>query len=120
MMGTLVYAMLLFFFVSGCAGPAALSEQEKEKLDPFLQQLVEGKPVNEAKLNISVNNDGTKLYGVIISIKPKVKESDLGIHCNTIQPGLATARLTLEEIKGIVKLDAVIRVESGSKSTINN
>ena len=103
MVGTLVYAVLLFFFVSGCAGPAALSEQEKEE-----------------KLNISVKNNGTKLYGVIISIKPNVKESDLGIHCNTIQPGLATARLTLEEIKGIVRRDAVIRVESGSKSTINN
>jgi len=120
-MDTIEYALLFFaFFIAGCASPAALGDKEKEKLDPPLQQLLEGKQTAERKLNVIQNSDGTKLYGVIIRIKDNVTEKELGIHCNTLQSGIATARLTLEEIREIVKLDAVIRVEAGTKSYINH
>jgi len=120
MMGTIDYALLaVLFFMAGCGSTASLTQQEKVKLDPALQQVLEGEQSSERKMDVSLRKDGTKLYGVIISIKDNVKSNDLGIHCNTVQPGMVTAKLTVEEIRQVVKKDEVLRIDSGSKAYIN-
>ena len=111
--------ILLVLLMSGCSATKSLSEYESGKLDPLLQQILQGKEVPEKKINVLLKEDGTKLYGVIIKINNKDEIDNLGIHYNSVIDDMVTAKLSVEELRQIVKLNSVIRIETGTKSYIN-
>jgi hypothetical protein len=114
-----LFPMILLVFIAGCSGTPSLNQTEKEKLDPPLQQVLSGMAISATKYDVSLTGDGTKIYGVIIRAKNIEEITSLGIGFNSHQGEMITAKLTAEEIRQLVNLNSVIRVEIGSKTNIN-
>ena len=109
---------MIVMFMS-CSSSSKLSKIEMEKLDPALQKLVLGENVSDTKYNVRVQEDGTKIYGVIISSTNPKELTDIGITPNTVTGEIITAKLTIEEIRKVVLLQTVKSVKNVSKSYSN-
>jgi hypothetical protein len=110
---------LLFYLVFlsiGCTSNQTLNKSEKEKLDPQLQQLLLTDNISDSHYSVSVNQDGVKLYGVIIGAEKVDEILSLGITVNSVHGEMITAKLTTDEIRKIVKLNSVKYVKNTTRS----
>lgn len=101
--------------VLSCA-PTTLTQEQMGKLDPELQRIVSGEDVSDQNLDISVLPDGRKQYGVIIRSLHSDEIRSAGITVGSVFGDVITARVTVEELRELVKLPSVRAVQS---STIN-
>ncbi len=113
-----IHIMMLFlvFVPQSCNNKQTLSPSEKEKLDPQLQQLLLEDGVTEKRYNVSMNENGKKVYGVIILTKNPEDIKRLGIHLNSVHGEIVTAKLRPEEIRNIVNLNSVQYLENSKKN----
>jgi hypothetical protein len=93
-----------------------LTREEKDKLDLPLQKLVSGETINENMYNIYIAADGTKRYGIIIRSSDPEAIRQAGVEINSVYDDIITAKLTLNEIRKITALPAVITIQNTSKS----
>jgi hypothetical protein len=120
MTGIIYSAMTVLLMAGiGCRSMQAFNETEKEKLDQPLQQALSGSDISSRRYDVSTNKDGIKVYGVIIRAKSPDEIKQLGIKFNSFQGDMMTAKLTAGEIRQIINLDSVIRIETGLKNYIN-
>ena len=96
-----------------------LNQTEKEKLDPFLQQLFSGEEINRNNYSIHTLEDGTILYGVLIKTGNIQEIKHSGIQINSFNKNIATAKLRAEDIRKLVNLESVIYISNSKKDNIH-
>lgn len=86
------------------------------KLDFTLQRLVLGEVVGEDQLPAAIRPDGSKEYGVIVRTNNVDELTKAGFQPNSVFGDVVTVRVTVEELRRLVKLSSVRFVEAGSKN----
>ncbi len=110
-----IFLYTLVSLVLTACGGSRLSDAERLKLDPLLQRLVSDVRVVEDDYSISTRPDGVKEYGVIIYTDKLEELRSAGIPINSVVRDFATARLTVEELRKVVKLPSVRAVRNSGK-----
>ncbi len=112
----IIILLLVSGFIIACSSGANLSKDEKMKLDPSLQKLLNDKEVPDKQYNVMIKEDGTKTYGVIIrSDKPADLET-AGIFINSVSGDIITCKLTIQEIRKVAAIPSVSSISNSSKS----
>jgi hypothetical protein len=108
-----VISLLLLF---ACASAPELTQEERLKIDPSIMKLLSGSDVDESKYESSLRADGVKEYEVIIRAKTTEELKSAGIKIQSAIGDVITARLTMQELRSILKLPSVRSVENGSRN----
>lgn len=119
-MSTSACTMLLAFAVFSCGGPPTLTDQERAKLDPNLHALLTGGSVSTDRYDMTVRSDGTREYGIIIRTTSVDSLRAAGIRIQSVFGDVITARVSVDELRTIVRLPSVRAVQSGGKNTLHN
>lgn len=121
-MKLLVSAVLLalILFAPSCSGTKSLTASEKAKLDPQLLVLLQDENIVESDYSISLRQDGTKQYAVIIRGTNPEELRAAGIALQAVMGDVITARVTKEELRKVVALPSVRAVQNSSKDFPNN
>lgn len=93
----------------------ALTDSQREKLDPALQRLIEGEAPSTDRYSTSERDDGTTVYSVILQSDDPSALREAGLPINSVRGDLVTARLTVAQIREAAKMDAVRRIENPSQ-----
>jgi hypothetical protein len=112
----IVFLLIIAGIMMACSSGTNLTKEEKSKLDPSLQRLLQDSDVPDSQYNVIVKEDGSKIYGVIIRSNNPQELENAGIFINSIQGDIITAKLTLTEIRKVAALQSVSAVENSSKS----
>jgi len=97
----------------------ALTEAEKAKLGPTLQQVVAGDTTAVRESARAMRSDGTAVYLVFI----RTSEADVlrraGLPIGSVSGEMATARLSADQLRQAARLDAVkaIRISGQAAPT---
>jgi hypothetical protein len=70
----------------------------------------------ESLYNISIDASGQKRFGVIIITEDPAALEQAGIDANIFQKGMATAKLTIEELRRAANIAEVKEIRNTSKS----
>jgi len=116
MKSLLVFLLVIAGMIAACSSGANLSKEEKSKLDPSLQRLLQDPELADKQYNVIVKEDGSKVYGVIIRSNNPQELENARIFINSIQGDIITAKLTLTEIRKVAALQSVSAVENSTKS----
>lgn len=95
---------------AGCAGDAAeeaLTDKEKGTLDRSLQSLVRGDTSAGEEALVGTTENGEGVYGVLIRVGDREAFREGTIPVNSWSGSLATARLTVDQIRRAAKMEAV-------------
>lgn len=111
-------ALMAVLFLFGCSGSGRLSDADRAKLDPPLQRLLSGKQIAETDYDISIRQDGTKEYAVIIRSRNPDEVKSAGIRISSAYGEVLTARVSRDELAGLLRLPSVRFVESSSRNSI--
>ena len=108
----------LLLALAGCGGGAnTLSEEQMQKLTPALQRIVEGKTSSSVRsLSTRTRPDGTTEYAVLLRVTDADAVREAGIPLNSVQGAVATARLSVDELRRAAQLNAVTRIEPSGQS----
>ena len=109
-----VLLILIVQIFSGCSSGKELTMEEKSKLHPMLQNLIEDQDSPELQLQADLLEDGTKVYPVIIRTDNPEELKEQGIPTNSVSGDIVTARLTVEQIRKAAALSSVENIETGS------
>ena len=104
------------FFIVNCSSGSHLTPQEKSKLDPALQKLVETGEGRANQYDVNLMPDGTRIYGVIIRTNNMQELRKAGIQVNSVFGDIATARLTIKELVKVAKIPSVQSIQNSSKN----
>lgn len=103
--------------VTGCGGGTqTLTAAQMEKLAPALQRVLCGEAPAGMPLPTETRTDGVAVYSVILRITDADAVRGAGIPLNSVQGRVATARLSVSELRQAARLDAVIRIDSSGQS----
>jgi hypothetical protein len=107
-------ACLFLLFLAGCSASRDLTPDQLSKLDARLQMLLSGAASQPAlsELDSSVRPDGVRVYAVVIrggTVEELRKE---GIPATGGIGAVATARVTIEELKSLARISSVRSVET--------
>ena len=87
------------------------------KLTPPLQQVVRGDEAQpSSELSTATASDGTTLYLVILRVDDADAVREAGIPLNSVHGSMATARLTIEQIRRAATLETVSRIEHSGRA----
>jgi hypothetical protein len=109
----------LALFALACTGTRALSDAERAKLDPSLQRLLMGERVVESDYDATIRADGTKEYGLSVRSSNADELKKAGISVSSVFGDVVIVRVSLEELKTLVRLPSVRSVQNGSKDTLH-
>ncbi len=109
-----IAASLICLLLAACSGSGALTEAERQKLDPQLTRLMLGEPERDAESGTRL--DGTKEYEVIIRSTNAEEVKQAGIKIGSAFGDVITARVTVAELKKILALSSVRAVQASSKN----
>jgi hypothetical protein len=103
---------------SGCTGNrSSLTDEQMSKLTPPLQQVVRGETTQPPPdLPMETTSDGTTLYLVLLRVDDAAAVRAAGIPLNSVHGSMATARLTVEQIRRAVTLESVSRIEHSGRT----
>lgn len=104
--------LLLLPLLAGmqCSSSSTLSEDEMEKLDPALRHLLEQEGDESGPFEYVTSRreeDGTTVYAVTLRAEEPGALEEAGLPLGSVFGEIATARLSLEEIKEAARLEAV-------------
>jgi hypothetical protein len=107
-------ACLFLLFLAGCSASRDLTPDQLTKLDARLQMLLSGgaSQPSLSELESSLRPDGAREYAVVIrggSVEELRKE---GIPAMGGIGAVATARVTLEELRSLARISSVRSVET--------
>jgi hypothetical protein len=119
-MPTSACSLLLMFFLLSCGGPPTLTDQERAKLDPYLQSLVTEGTVSADRYEMTVRPDGTREYGIIVRTTSVDSLRAAGIQVQSVFGDVVTARVTVDELRVIARLPSVRAVQNGGKNMLHN
>jgi len=80
----------------------------------MLQRLLDDPAGYAACCDMSVRSDGTRVYGVIIRASNPDELRNAAIPLTSVTGDVITARLSLEELRKLIRLPSVRWVETGS------
>jgi hypothetical protein len=103
-------------FLYSCSGSSNLLGADRLKLDPPLVRLLNAERIVEADYDMGLRPDGTKEYAVIIRSKNVEDLRSAGIQIASNFGDVITARVTIAEIRHIMKLNSVRAITIGSKN----
>ena len=110
------WKIILFFLpillMLQCSAPKEISNENLKKLDPVLTDLLQGKE-DSSRLEITTDSLGVKLFGVLVYCSNPEDLKKLSIKVSSQIGEIFVARITQEQLKAIVKLPSVRRVEAG-------
>jgi hypothetical protein len=114
----LLASALMALALAGCAGnEKALTEAELSKCSPSLRALLQGRePRSVRPVPQSTRADGATVYPVLIRTADPEAVREAGIPLNSVQGPVATARLTLDQIRTAARLEAITRIEASGRS----
>lgn len=115
---SLILLFALLSVGSGCQGSrSALTDEQMSKLTPPLQRLVRGQErQTPTEIPTATTGDGTTVYLVILRTDDAGAVREAGIPLNSVQGSMATARLTVEQIRRAATLESVSRIEPSGRS----
>lgn len=119
-MATRLCVLVCAFVLLHCGHGAPLSQDEMNKLDPGLRQLLTQPGPSDASYDVSVRADGVKEYGVIIRSSSAQDLRDAGIQVGSIVGDIITARVSVEELRRIVSMPGVRAVEQANRSEVQH
>ncbi len=96
-----------------------LYKSHSSKIHPFFQNRIESIHTNNASSNlmginfVAQNSSGEKIYEAIVRITDETKILTSNVNINSVLPGFATARLTLDEMVELSKQNYVIYIYPG-------
>lgn len=110
------YALIgmLAFLALCCGSSRELADAERAKLHPMLQRLLEDPSGYAFCCDMSVRPDGTRVYAVIIRSSDPDELRKAGIPLSSVMGDVITARVSLEELRKVIRLPSVRWVETGS------
>jgi hypothetical protein len=100
---------------SACGGAETLSGEEMDKLSPALQRIVQGDEPPPLSDLVTGTRDGTTVYAVILRVSDADAVRDAGIPLNSVQGSVATARLSVDQIRDAARVPEVARVEESGR-----
>jgi hypothetical protein len=100
-----------------CAGSSGLSKEERSKVDPAIMKLLSGAVVDDNDYDVSLRPDGAKEYEIIVRLTSTDDLRSAGIRIQTAAGSVATARVTLSELKNMLHMPSVKFVQNGSRNT---
>jgi len=102
---------------AGCAATETrLTPLEQEKLDPALQRLVTGTAVIRADYDLAPGAPGEERYGVIVRTDNAEELRSAGYAVTSSFGDVAVVRVTIPQIRSLVRLPSVKNVSNGSKN----
>jgi hypothetical protein len=107
---------MCLLLVCACAGSTDLSKDERSKIDPAIMKLLSEPSIDETVYDVGRRDDGTKEYGVILRVTTTDELRSAGIRIQSVFGNVATARLTVKELRTILSLPSVRSVENGSRN----
>jgi hypothetical protein len=113
---TKIIGAICLLLLLACASASELTQAERQKIDPPLLKLLSGSGVEDSKIESRLRSDGVKEYEVIIRAKTTEELKSAGIKIQSAIGDVITARLTIQELRSILKLPSVRSVESGSQN----
>jgi hypothetical protein len=119
-MPTSACSLLLMFVLFSCGGPPTLTDQELAKLDPYLHALITEGTVPAERYDMTLRPDGTREYGIIIRTTSVDSLRAAGVRVQSVFGDVVTARVSVDELRNIVRLPSVRAVQSGGKNTLHN
>jgi hypothetical protein len=100
---------------SACGGAEALSNEEMNKLSPALQRVVQGEDPPPLSDLVTATRDGETVYAVILRVTDAQAVREAGISLNSVQGSVATARLTVDQIRDAARVPEVARIEESGR-----
>jgi len=100
---------------SACGGAEALSSEEMDKLSPALQRVVQGDEPPPLSDLVTATRDGETVYAVILRVTDAQAVREAGIPLNSVQGSVATARLTVDQIRDAARVTEVARIEESGR-----
>ncbi|PEN11470.1 hypothetical protein CRI94_15675 [Longibacter salinarum] len=113
----MLIVLSLLLCASACGNGASLTDDEMSKLAPPLQQLVQGEDPSSLPGLDTSTREGETVYAVMLRVSDAEAVREAGIPLNSVMGSVATARLTIEQIKTSARLSSVSRVEPSGRST---
>ncbi|MCF6270570.1 MAG: S8 family serine peptidase [Melioribacteraceae bacterium] len=94
------------------------SSQSPIKIHPFFQEEINNVKNGIVSTSIGIksvanNEQGEKIYRAMIRISDEVKILNSGVNINSVIPGFATARITLDEMERLAREDYVSFIYPG-------
>jgi hypothetical protein len=114
-----IFPVMWLLLMCACSGSSELSTEERSKIDPAIMKLLSGSVVDEQAYDVGLRPDGTKEYEVIIRLTTTDELRSAGIRIQTAAGSVATARVTLGELRKILHFPSVRSVENSSKNTVH-
>jgi hypothetical protein len=114
-----VIAVAWLLSLSACSSTSDLSKQERAKVDPAVMRLLSGDDVSEKDYDVGIRSDGVKDYEVIIRANKTEELQSAGIKILSAFGDVLTARLTVPELRTILRLTSVRSVVNGSKNQLH-
>ncbi len=107
--------LLLILTISSFSFGQTLYKNISPKIHPFFQTVIDNAnksiPTNKYGVNsIATNANGEKIYEAIIQITDETEILNSGVNVNSVIPGYATARITLNEIVSLSKQNYVVSI----------
>jgi subtilisin family serine protease len=107
----LIRASVVFCLFLGTVSGQTTQSVVREKLHPVFQELLAGKP---AAADANLSKAGERVYEASITTVNADAVRSLGIHLNSVFGTIATARVTVDQLKRLVGLTDVAYVDPGS------
>jgi hypothetical protein len=103
----------------GCGSTTGLTPEERSKLDPAIARLLSASDVDERAYDVGVRSDGVKEFGVIFRTNAAEELKSAGARVQSVTGDIVTARVSLAELRTIIKLHSVRSVENGSMNYLH-
>jgi len=111
-----ILVVILTLSAAACGGGDALTDDQMRKLAPALQKVVKGEDPPPMANLVTATKDGATVYAVILRVSDGTAVRDAGIPLNSVQGSVATARLTVGQIREAARLAAVDRIEPSGRT----
>jgi len=113
----LVRSFIIAALFAGCATTGAhLTTLEEQKLDPALQRLVLGNSPDRTDYDITPGPSGEEQFGVIVRTDNIEEVRKAGYAVTSAFGDVAVVRVTVLQLRSLVKLSSVKNVTNGSKN----
>jgi len=99
-----------------CSATSRLSDVERAKLDPALQRLLAQDRIDEKEYDTSVRADGSKEYGLSVRSNNADEMRKAGIRVSSVFGDVVTVRVTLDELRKLVRLGSVRSIQNSSSN----
>jgi hypothetical protein len=111
-----ILLLLAVGMLTSCCSKPGLTVEERAKLDPYLQELLDGQTIAADRYDVTIRPDGTKEYGVIIRTDAPEEVRALGIPVGSVFGDVVTVRVSPEELKLIISLKSVRNIQNSGRN----